>query len=51
MRRLKVIHIDSGRILGEILEMVQVDGELEYVVQYKTSKFFIKANNKLIVRQ
>lgn len=50
MKRLKLIHTDSGRILGEILEMVQVNGHLEYVVQYDTRKFFVKASKNLIVR-
>lgn len=50
MRRLKLIHSDSGRVLGEILEMVQVEGCLEYVIQNEIGRFFVKSSNRLIVR-
>jgi hypothetical protein len=47
MRRLKLKSLKSGLVLGEILELVRVDGQLEYVVQNENGRFFVKASQNV----
>lgn len=51
MKRLKIKSLKSGLVLGEILELVRVDGELEYVVQNKNGRFFMKHSQSIILVQ
>jgi hypothetical protein len=47
MKRLKLKHVTSGIVFGEVLELVRVDGQLEYVVQNEKGRFFVKASQNV----
>jgi len=51
MKRFKLKSLTSGIVFGEILELVRVDGELEYVVQNENGRFFVKYNNSVTLTQ
>lgn len=42
MKRLKLKHLTSGRILGEVLELVHINGSKEYVVQSSGGRLFVR---------
>jgi hypothetical protein len=49
MKRYKLKSLKSGLVLGEILETVRIDGDLEYVVQNEKGRFFVKASQNVTV--
>jgi hypothetical protein len=51
MKRFKIKSLESGLILGEVLEKILINGRIEYVVQNRSSRMFIKMNEKLILIQ
>lgn len=51
MKRFSLKSLKSGLILGEILELVLVDGQLEYVVQNGTKRFFVKHGSNVTLTQ
>ncbi len=42
---------DSGVLLGEVLEIVVINGVKEYVVQFGTKRFFVKQDKCIILRK
>lgn len=41
----------SGVLLGEIIEIVIIMGQREYVVQYGSKRFFVKASQCDIIKR
>jgi len=41
--------LESGIILGQVIEVVVINRQKEYVVQNKNGRFFMKHNNKVVL--
>lgn len=48
VKRLKLKHLGSGRILGEVLEMVHINGSKEYVVQSSQGRLFVRHTTNIV---
>lgn len=48
MKHIKLVKsLDSGLILGELIETVQIENRREFVVQNGTGRMFVKDNSKV----
>lgn len=51
MIHIKLKSVTSGLILGYIIETVIIEGQVEYVVQTRQGRMFVKPSDNLILTQ